>query len=47
MAVVELDQISKSYENKVAVKELSFRIESGAMFGLLGPNGAGKPQAFA
>ncbi len=42
MAVVELDQISKSYENKVAVKELSFRIESGAMFGLLGPNGAGK-----
>jgi ABC-2 type transport system ATP-binding protein len=42
LAVVELDRISKSYENKVAVRELSLRIEPGMMFGLLGPNGAGK-----
>ena len=42
MAVVELDRISKSYESKVAVKDLSLRIEPGMMFGLLGPNGAGK-----
>src|ERR1700742_3861983 len=41
-AVVELDRISKSYEKKVAVRELSLRIEAGTMFGLLGPNGAGK-----
>src|ERR1700739_1660677 len=41
-AVVELDQISKSYENKIAVKDLSLRIDAGTMFGLLGPNGAGK-----
>ncbi|HLH34957.1 MAG TPA: ATP-binding cassette domain-containing protein [Alloacidobacterium sp.] len=41
-AVVELDRISKSYENKIAVKDLSLRIEAGTMFGLLGPNGAGK-----
>src|ERR1700760_2146515 len=41
-AVVELDRISKSYENKIAVKDLSLRIDSGTMFGLLGPNGAGK-----
>jgi ABC-2 type transport system ATP-binding protein len=40
--VVELDRISKSYENKVAVRDLSLRIDSGTMFGLLGPNGAGK-----
>ncbi|GGG91668.1 ABC transporter ATP-binding protein [Silvibacterium dinghuense] len=40
--VVHLDRISKSYENKVAVKELSLRIDAGMMFGLLGPNGAGK-----
>ncbi len=40
--VAELDRIAKSYERKVAVKELSLRIEPGVMFGLLGPNGAGK-----
>jgi ABC-2 type transport system ATP-binding protein len=42
MPVVDLDRISKSYSSKVAVRELSLRIERGTMFGLLGPNGAGK-----
>jgi len=41
-AVVALDAISKSYDQKVAVHDLSFAIEPGSMFGLLGPNGAGK-----
>jgi ABC-2 type transport system ATP-binding protein len=41
-ALVELDHISKAYEAKQAVRELSLRIEAGTMFGLLGPNGAGK-----
>lgn len=40
--VVALDRISKSYENKVAVQDLSLQIEPGTMFGLLGPNGSGK-----
>jgi ABC-2 type transport system ATP-binding protein len=40
--LVELDSISKSYDRKVAVKELSLAIGPGTMFGLLGPNGAGK-----
>ena len=40
--VVNLDRISKAYENKIAVKDLSLQIDSGVMFGLLGPNGAGK-----
>lgn len=40
--VVALDQISKAYEGKVAVKNLSLQIEAGSMFGLLGPNGSGK-----
>lgn len=40
--VVALDHISKSYENKVAVADLSLQIEPGSMFGLLGPNGSGK-----
>ena len=42
MTIVDLDRISKSYSSKVAVRELSLRIEPGTMFGLLGPNGAGK-----
>jgi len=40
--VVNLDRISKSYEQKIAVRELSLQIEEGTMFGLLGPNGSGK-----
>ncbi len=40
--LVELDRVSKTYERKVAVHDLSLRIEPGTMFGLLGPNGAGK-----
>ena len=40
--VVALDRISKSYENKVAVQDLSLQIDPGTMFGLLGPNGSGK-----
>jgi ABC-2 type transport system ATP-binding protein len=41
-SVVALDRISKSYENKVAVRDLTLNIDAGSMFGLLGPNGAGK-----
>jgi ABC-2 type transport system ATP-binding protein len=40
--VVNLDRISKAYQTKIAVKDLSLQIDSGVMFGLLGPNGAGK-----
>ena len=42
MSVVQLAAVTKVYENKVAVKDLSLSIEPGQMFGLLGPNGAGK-----
>jgi ABC-2 type transport system ATP-binding protein len=42
MPVVELARVTKAYENKVAVSNLSLSVEAGQMFGLLGPNGAGK-----
>ena len=42
MPVVELAGVTKAYESKVAVSNLSLSIEPGQMFGLLGPNGAGK-----
>ncbi|MGC2635699.1 MAG: ATP-binding cassette domain-containing protein [Acidobacteriaceae bacterium] len=40
--LVELNHVSKSYEAKAAVRDLTLKIEAGSMFGLLGPNGAGK-----
>ena len=42
MPVVELVGVTKAYQSKVAVNNLSLSIEAGQMFGLLGPNGAGK-----
>ena len=42
MPVVELAGVTKAYESKIAVRDLSLSIDAGQMFGLLGPNGAGK-----
>ena len=42
MPVVELVGVTKAYEEKIAVSNLSLSIDAGQMFGLLGPNGAGK-----
>lgn len=42
MATIELNKVRKSYDQFVAVDDLSFKIDQGAVFGLLGPNGAGK-----
>jgi ABC-2 type transport system ATP-binding protein len=42
MSIVELQNIRKVYDTKVAVEGLSLTIEPGTMFGLLGPNGSGK-----
>ena len=40
--MIELKNVSKSYENIQALKDVSLKIEKGELFGLLGPNGAGK-----
>ncbi len=42
MPTVDLEQVRKVYDQKVAVEGLTLRIEPGEMFGLLGPNGSGK-----
>lgn len=39
---VLVENLKKSYGDVTAVKDVSFKIEPGEIFGLLGPNGAGK-----
>src|ERR1700739_4189495 len=40
--MIELEDVTKHYGHKVAVCDLSLRIERGELFAFLGPNGAGK-----
>jgi len=40
--MIKLSSVSKSFGNIEAVKNVSFSIDKGEIFGILGPNGAGK-----
>jgi len=40
--MIQLENVSKRYGNKVAVENLSLDIPTGELFAFLGPNGAGK-----
>ena len=40
--MIEVEQLSKSYGPREAIKGLSFHVEKGEVVGFLGPNGAGK-----
>jgi len=42
MPAVELNNICKSYNDKLVVNNVSFTVAQGEIFGLIGPNGAGK-----
>ena len=41
-----VEKIYKSYSSKIAVDDISFKMNSGDILGLLGPNGAGKTTLF-
>ena len=40
--MIEVNGLTKRYRDRVAVDDLSFRVEKGEVIGFLGPNGAGK-----
>jgi ABC-2 type transport system ATP-binding protein len=42
MPVIEVNHLQKRYGDLVAVRDVSFAVEAGEIFGILGPNGAGK-----
>lgn len=42
MSILKIENLKKSYKDTQAVKNVSFSVEKGDIYGVLGPNGAGK-----
>ncbi|CAK7067688.1 ABC transporter ATP-binding protein [Tissierella sp.] len=42
MNIIEVKNISKKFDDKLVLDNISFSVETGDIFGLIGPNGAGK-----
>ncbi|NLU10859.1 MAG: ABC transporter ATP-binding protein [Tepidanaerobacter acetatoxydans] len=46
MPLLELKNVTKAFGGIIAVKDVSFSVDSGEIIGLIGPNGAGKTTIF-
>jgi lipopolysaccharide export system ATP-binding protein len=44
--IIEFKNVSLSYGNRLILNNISFKINSGQIFGMLGPNGVGKSTIF-
>jgi ABC-2 type transport system ATP-binding protein len=42
MNVIEINNLTKSYGNSRGIRDISFQVTEGEIFGFIGPNGAGK-----
>jgi ABC-2 type transport system ATP-binding protein len=42
MNLIDVNNITKRYGDRMVVDDVSFSVEEGEIFGILGPNGAGK-----